>query len=121
MSFLTYASHPQILRKDKLGGFFVHNSYGVFSTAFDGARFSVSAAVRSACPQKEIGRSLRPIVDRTMSNKVRFLLSDTPFHCGVPGGVNSESIPFSFRWSSNSWLKYSPPRSDRRALIFLPS
>ena len=94
INFLTYASHPQILRKDNLGGLLVHNSYGVFSTAFDGARFSVSAAVRSACPQKEIGRSLRPIVDRTMSNKVRFLLSDTPFHFGVPRGVNSKVYPF---------------------------
>src|SRR3982751_5866726 len=60
-------------------------------------------------------------MDRTMSNKVRFLLSDTPFHCGVPGGVSWDKIPQSLRKSSNSWLKYSPPRSDRRALILLPS
>ena len=48
LSFLTNASHPQILRKDKGGTLPDHNSYGVFSTDLDGTRFSVNAAVSSA-------------------------------------------------------------------------
>ena len=56
-----------------------------------------------------------------MSSKVRFLLSDTPLCCGVYGGVNCETIPHFAKWSKNSWLMYSPPRSDRRALMVLPS
>ena len=55
-----------------------------------------------------------------MSNKVRFLPSETPFHCGVPGGVSCETIPHSFRSSSKFWLKYSPPWSYRSVLILLP-
>ena len=64
---------------------------------FDGTRFSVKAAVSSAIPQNDLGKSAWLIIDRTKSNKVRFLLSDTPFHCGVPDGVSYETIPCSFR------------------------
>ena len=38
----------------------------------------------------------------------------------VPGGVSCGTISQLFRWLLNLWLRYSPPRSDRRALIFLP-
>ena len=31
--------------------------------------------------------------DRTISNKVRLRRSDTPLRCGVPCGVNYETIP----------------------------
>ena len=56
-------------------------------------------------------------MDRTMSNKIRFFLSDTPLCCGVPGGIHYERILFSFKNIKNSLVRYSPPRSDRRILI----
>ena len=56
-------------------------------------------------------------MDQTMSNKVRFFLSDTPLCCGVLGGVHYERISFSFRYFRNSLVRYSPPRSDRKILI----
>ena len=52
-----------------------------------------------------------------MSYKVRFLLSDTPFPCGVPRGVSCETISHSFKYTSR--LKYPPLQSDRKILIFL--
>ena len=85
------------MRKDKPGRFSVHNSYGVFSTTFDGILFNKNAVVSNAYPQKDIGRSVRLIIDQTISNKVQFLLSDTPFHYGVPGGVSCETILQSLR------------------------
>ncbi|KAJ9553351.1 hypothetical protein OSB04_017396 [Centaurea solstitialis] len=48
----------------------------------------IFAAVTSACPQNDTGNVERHIIDRTMSSRVRFLLSDTPFICGVYGGVD---------------------------------
>ena len=64
----------------------------VVLTDLDGALFNVWAAVPSAWPQKDIGRFIRDIIDLTMSNRVRLRLSDTPFRCGVPGGVSYEMI-----------------------------
>ena len=78
-SRLTYASQPQIFRKDKLGVLPVHISYGVLSTDFDGTLFSVKPAVSRAQPQNENGRSDWLIIDRTMSNKVRLRRSETQF------------------------------------------
>ena len=88
ISRLTNASQPQIFRKDKLGLFPVHISCGVLSTDFDGTLLSVKAAVSRAYPQNDKGKSDLLIIDRTMSNKVLFLRSDTPFLYGVPGGVS---------------------------------
>ncbi|VFQ65914.1 unnamed protein product [Cuscuta campestris] len=39
----------------------------------------------------------RFIILRTISSSVEFLLSDTPFNWGVPGGVSWDRIPCSFR------------------------
>jgi hypothetical protein len=36
-------------------------------------------------------------IDQTLSNKVRFLRSFTPFRCGILGGVNFGIIPHCFR------------------------
>ena len=76
-----------------------HISYGVFSTALDGTRLSVKAAASRAYPQKDGGRSVWLIIDWTISNRVWFLLSDTPFHCGVPGGFSCETIPQLLRYT----------------------
>src|SRR3954466_4257526 len=91
------ASHPQTLRNYNLGFFPNHNSYGVVSTDFDGALFKVNAAVSNAYPQNDSGKSVRDIIDRTISNRVRLRRSDTPFRCGVPGGVSCEKIPHFLR------------------------
>ena len=63
----------------------------------DGTLFKILAAVSKAYPQKEICNSVKHIMDRTISNKVRFLLSATPLSCGVKGGVHSERIPLTLR------------------------
>ena len=78
-SRLTNTSHPQIFRKDKLGVFPVHMSYGVLTTDLDGTLLSVKAVVSRAYPQNDNGRSDWLIIDRTMSNKVQLRRSDTPF------------------------------------------
>ena len=88
ISRLTNASQPQIFLKDKLGLFPVHISCGVLSTDFDGTLLSVKAVVSRAYPQNDKGKSDLLIIDRTMSNKVLFLRSDTLFLYGVPGGVS---------------------------------
>lgn len=49
----------------------------------DGTLLSGNIVVSSAKPQKEIGSSVRDIMDETISNKVRFLLSHTPFSWGT--------------------------------------
>ena len=43
-------------------------------------------------PQNDSGKSVRDIIDRTISSKVRLRRSDTPLRCGVPGGVSCETI-----------------------------
>ena len=48
----------------------------------------MNAAVSNAYPQNDSGKSVRDIIDRTISNKVRLRCSDTPLRCGVPGGVS---------------------------------
>ena len=39
---------------------------------FDGALFNVNATVSIAKPQNYSGKSVRDIIDRTISNKVRY-------------------------------------------------
>ena len=65
-------------------------------TDFDGALFKVNATVSNAQPQNDSGKSVRDIIDRTISNKVRLRLSNTPLRCGAPGGVSCETIPHCF-------------------------
>ena len=62
----------------------------------DGALFNMNAAVSNAYPQNNSGKSVRDIIDRTISNKVQLRCLDTPLHCGVPGGVSSETISHCF-------------------------
>src|SRR3954467_3383976 len=97
----TYASHPQILRYDKSGLFPCQISDGVVSIDFDEALFKVWAAVSKAYPQNDNGSSVRDIIDLTMSNRVRLRLSNTPFLCGVTGGVSCGTIPRSLRCAVN--------------------
>ena len=55
--------------------------------------FNVNAAVFNAWPQNDSDKSVRNIIDCTISNKVRLWRSDTPLRYGVPGGVSCETIP----------------------------
>src|SRR3954466_400992 len=96
-NFFTKESQPQTFRNDSLGFFPNHNSYGVVSTDFDGALFKVNAAVSRAYPQNDSGRSVRDIIDRTISNRVRLRRSDTPLRRGVTGGMSCETIPHFLR------------------------
>ena len=66
------------------------------STDLDGALFNVNAAISNAQFQNDSGKSVRNIIDHTISNKVRLRGSYTPLHCGVPGGVSSETISHCF-------------------------
>ena len=84
ISRLTNDSQPQIFRKDKIVLFQVHISCGVLSMNFDGTVLSVKAAVSREYPQNDKGKSDLLIIDRTMSNKVLFLHSDTPFSVAYP-------------------------------------
>ena len=68
-------------------------SYDVVSTDLDGVLSKVNAAVSNAYPQNKNRRSVRDIIDRTISHKVRLRCPDTPLLYGVPGGFNCETIP----------------------------
>ena len=81
--------------------------------------FNVNVAVSNAWSQNDIGKSVRNIIDRTISNKVRLWRLDKPLDYGVPGGVSSETISHCFNWRPNSQLKYLPLRSYRRNFYFL--
>ena len=48
-----------------------YSSHGVVSTDLDSALFNVNAVVSNAKPQNDSGKSVRDIIDRTISNKVR--------------------------------------------------
>ena len=98
----------------------IHISYGVFSTALDGTRLSLNMAASKAYPQKDRGRPAWLIIDRTISNRVRFP-SRKHHPYGISEGASRETISRLLKWSTNSWLKYSSSRSDRRTLIFLSS
>ncbi|KAJ7550593.1 hypothetical protein O6H91_07G108200 [Diphasiastrum complanatum] len=50
-----------------------------------------------------------------MFSNVQFILSPTPFCCGLCGQVNCLLIPSCLQNSSNSLLTYSPPLSILRA------
>ena len=47
-SHMTNASQPKNSRKDKLGVFLVHISYGILTTNFDGTLLSMKAVVSKA-------------------------------------------------------------------------
>ena len=85
------------MRNDNLGFLPNHSSYGVISTYLGGALFKVNVAISRAYPQNDIGQSVRDIIDRTISNRVRLRRSDTPLRGGVPGGVSCETIPHCFK------------------------
>ena len=72
------ASQPQTLRNDNFGFLPNQCSYGVVSTDLDGALFKVNVVVSRAYPQNDSGKSVRDIVDRTISYRVRLRRSDTP-------------------------------------------
>jgi len=79
----------------KLGFHPVHNSKGVLGTALDGTRFNTYTAVFKASLHKNKGNSELLSMLLTMSIRVRFLFSATPFCCGVPGIVYWATIPSS--------------------------
>ena len=80
---------------------------------------SMQQAVSRAYLQKKIGRVAKSIMDRTISNSIRFLLFDTLLYCGVLGGIHCERILFSSRYVKKSLVRYSPPQSNRRVLILI--
>ena len=63
-------SQPETLRNDSLGSLPNNNSYGVISTDLDGALCNMNATVSNAQPKNDSGKSVRDIIDRTISNKV---------------------------------------------------
>ena len=62
--------------------------------------------------QKRYRQTRKAHMDRIISNRIQFLLSDTPLCCGVLGWVHCERIPFSSRYVKNSLKKYSSPQSN---------
>ena len=90
-------SATQILKCNKLDFLPFYISYYVLSMDLDGTLLRMKATISCAYPQKKIKWSELLIMDWTMSNKVQFLLSETPLCCGVPGGIDCERIPFFFR------------------------
>ena len=48
-------------------------------------------------PKNDNGKSVRDIIDRTISNKVQLQRSNTPLRRGGPGGVSCETIPHCFK------------------------
>ena len=72
-----------MLDNPKCGG--IHNSIGVLGTNFDGTELKRCIVVPKAYPQKEIGRVGLVNMDLTITKRVLFLLSATPFCCVVPG------------------------------------
>ena len=99
----------------------IHISIGVKCTDLDGTRLRRYLVVSNAYPYKDVGSVEKLIIDLTIFNRVRFLLSTTPFCCRVPGVVNWDIIPCSLRKESNSLDIYSPPQSNRSALRCLPN
>ncbi|KAF5197308.1 hypothetical protein FRX31_013105 [Thalictrum thalictroides] len=75
---------------------------------------------KTASGQKRLGTP--PLTSKllTILRIVRFFRSDTPFCCGVYEAVSCLRMPCSSQKLSNSFEQYSPPRSVRRVLIFLP-
>lgn len=69
----------------------------VFENFIARTRFKIWAIVSSLYPQNVIGNEAQIIIDRTMSNKVQFLLSKTQLSCCVLGRANCETIPQSLR------------------------
>lgn len=55
-----------------------HISYRMLATDFKGILFIIYAAVSREYPQNDIEKSMKHIMDHTISNRMRFLLSDTP-------------------------------------------
>ena len=55
----------------------------MLETDLEGILFKTYTVTLRVYPQKEIGRSVKHIMDRTISNKVCFLLYAILFNCGV--------------------------------------
>ena len=72
-----------MLDNPKYGG--IHNSMGALGIDFNGTEFKRCIAVPKAYPQKEISRVELINMDLTITKRVLFLLSATPFCCVVPG------------------------------------
>jgi hypothetical protein len=58
-----------LFRKDNLGFIPYHNSYGVISTDYDGARFGVKAVVSKSLSFKYNGSFVDHTFDLTISNR----------------------------------------------------
>ena len=84
---LISAGQPHTCKCFKLGFQPFHSSNGVLGTALDGTLFKTYTAVFKPSLYKDKDKFVLLIMLRTMSISVRFLLSATPFCCGVPGIV----------------------------------
>ena len=79
----------------KLGFQPFNNSNGVFGTALVGTRFNIYTAILSASVHNNLVSFELLSILFTMSNKVRFLLSTTPFWSGELDVVYWAIIPCS--------------------------
>lgn len=74
----------------------------------------------TASPQKDLSKPELLKIHLTLSSKVWFILSASPFCCGVLGTVLCLTIPFSLQKLLNSSDKYSKPISVLRYFRFFP-
>ena len=87
--------HPQMSIYHKLGFQPLNNSNGVFGIVLIGTQFNIYTIILRALVQKDLGSLELLSILRTMSIKVQFLLSATPFWSGELGIVDWEIILFS--------------------------
>lgn len=83
-------------------------------------RFRKHDATTIASPQKHSQTILCRSIHLTISSKVSFVCSATPFYCGVYAAVRRSTIPLPSKSNQNSLLTYSPPSSVCKAFSFLP-
>ena len=113
-----YTRHPYILRW-MISGFLLENtSSGVlFSSTLCGVQFCTYTAVMAAFSHRCMGRYWSWSIDIVASMIFLFLLSATPFCCGLYGVDNSLLFPESLHNSLNSFDVNYSPLSDRKVLI----
>src|SRR5712671_1696670 len=118
VALCTHTGEPHMRKVDKSGRHPYSASNGVLPLSFRVAdRFFSHVACLSASPHKDVGRPLEWFSARTLSIRVRFRRSAMPFSCGVSCVVSFLAVPAFARCLLNASLRYSPPRSEHRALI----
>lgn len=84
LPFSTQIKYLYIWIWHKLGFFLIHNSNGVSDTDLEENIFNMCVVVRIAYMHaKRCSKWWRLNIDLIMSSKIRFLISSTPFCCGL--------------------------------------